>query len=61
MVSLSSSTLNGVITINMVKDSMFNEEARMENQGTLRESVENSEDNNLKEKVKNRKKTKTLQ
>ena len=61
MVSLSNSTLNGVITVNMVKDSMFNEEARMANQGTLRESVENSEDNNLKEKVKNRKKTKTLQ
>ena len=61
VVSLSNLAQNGMIIINMVKDNMFNEEARMENQGTLRESVENSEDNNLKEKVKNRKKTKTLQ
>ena len=33
----------------------------MASQGTLRESTENSEDNSLKEKVKNGKRTKTLQ
>ena len=32
----------------------------MASQGTLRESAKNSEENNLKENVKNRKMTKTL-
>ena len=33
MVSLSNSTPNGVITINMVKDNMFNEETRRKELG----------------------------
>ena len=33
VVSQSNSTLNGVITINMVKDNMFNEEARRKELG----------------------------
>ena len=110
VVSLSNSAPNGVITVNRVKDNIFNEETRRKelaisyntealviekqgrsknrkpssnynhekskesqnpekrssvfivvSQGTLRETVENSKGNNLKEKVKNRKRTKTLQ
>ena len=33
MVSLSNSTPNGVITVNMVKDSMFNEETKRKELG----------------------------
>ena len=107
---MSNSAPNGVITVNRVKDNIFNEETRRKelaisyntealviekqgrsknrkpssnynhekskesqnpekrssvfivvSQGTLRETVENSKGNNLKEKVKNRKRTKTLQ